>query len=277
MTNDNIICIHHTDLDGMSSAAIVRKSVHGVELRAMNYGDPIPDLSGRHVIMVDFSFQPFEHMVKLGQTAASFTWIDHHESVINEAKANKFAATYCRVGLAACYLTWSHFQGGKPPQAIELLSKFDVWDFDERRDTEVLPFQYGMLSLPHSPTDVIWDHVLQKKADLSGILERGAAVQAYLKEEQTGVAKAVAFETQVEGHPAIAINGTKGSMAFDSVFDPKRHELMVAFRWGKGGWSVSLYATNEKVDCGAICKKHGGGGHRGAAGFRCKELPFKLS
>ena len=27
--------------------------------------------------------------------------------------------------------------------------------------------------------------------------------------------------------------------------------------------------------CAAICKKHGGGGHKGAAGFVCAELPFK--
>jgi hypothetical protein len=27
---------------------------------------------------------------------------------------------------------------------------------------------------------------------------------------------------------------------------------------------------------GAIAKRHGGGGHPGAAGFRCEKLPFSL-
>jgi oligoribonuclease NrnB/cAMP/cGMP phosphodiesterase (DHH superfamily) len=271
---DNIICIHHTDLDGYSSAAIVRRNVHGVELRSMNYADSIPDLSGRHVIMVDFSF-PMAEMQKLVQNAASFIWIDHHESAIKDAKEAKVPAPYCRVGVGACYLTWNHFQGGKPPKSIELLSRFDVWDFDERKDDEVLPFQYGMLSLPHGPTEVLWDHVLQRNADLSGIMERGRAVHSYLKQENAGLAKAVAFDTVLDGHRAVAINGVRGSMAFDAVFDPKRHDLMIAFRWGKGKWSVSVYAVDETLDCGAICKQHRGGGHRSAAGFTAEKLPFE--
>lgn len=30
----------------------------------------------------------------------------------------------------------------------------------------------------------------------------------------------------------------------------------------------------DKVHVGEICKKFGGGGHAGAAGFRTKKLPF---
>ena len=37
---------------------------------------------------------------------------------------------------------------------------------------------------------------------------------------------------------------------------------------------VSLYSTREDVDCGAIAKSLGGGGHKGAAGFICDELPW---
>jgi nanoRNase/pAp phosphatase (c-di-AMP/oligoRNAs hydrolase) len=40
-------------------------------------------------------------------------------------------------------------------------------------------------------------------------------------------------------------------------------------------FTVSVYSTNPNIDCGAICKKYGGGGHKGAAGFQCKELPFQ--
>ena len=37
-------------------------------------------------------------------------------------------------------------------------------------------------------------------------------------------------------------------------------------------WTVSLYSTS--VDVSEIAKKYGGGGHKGASGFHCKELPF---
>jgi nanoRNase/pAp phosphatase (c-di-AMP/oligoRNAs hydrolase) len=37
-------------------------------------------------------------------------------------------------------------------------------------------------------------------------------------------------------------------------------------------WIISLYSRN--IDVSEIAKKYGGGGHKGAAGFHCKDLPF---
>jgi nanoRNase/pAp phosphatase (c-di-AMP/oligoRNAs hydrolase) len=39
---------------------------------------------------------------------------------------------------------------------------------------------------------------------------------------------------------------------------------------------VSLYSTRDDIDCGAIAKTYGGGGHKGAAGFQCDTLPFPI-
>ena len=40
-------------------------------------------------------------------------------------------------------------------------------------------------------------------------------------------------------------------------------------------WKVSLYSTKPEIDCGAIAKTYGGGGHVGAAGFVCNRLPWE--
>lgn len=54
------------------------------------------------------------------------------------------------------------------------------------------------------------------------------------------------------------------------------YDLMITFvRRTDKLWNVSLYSTKEDVDCGAIAKAFGGGGHKGAAGFQCKDLPFE--
>jgi oligoribonuclease NrnB/cAMP/cGMP phosphodiesterase (DHH superfamily) len=54
------------------------------------------------------------------------------------------------------------------------------------------------------------------------------------------------------------------------------YDVMVTFCRRKDKlWNVSLYSTKPEVDCGAIAKTFGGGGHKGAAGFQCKELPFE--
>lgn len=74
----------------------------------------------------------------------------------------------------------------------------------------------------------------------------------------------------------IAVNlGHTNSKVFDSVWDESKYDLMITFVRRKDKlWNVSLYSTKEDVDCGAICKSFGGGGHFSAAGFTAKELPF---
>ncbi len=60
----------------------------------------------------------------------------------------------------------------------------------------------------------------------------------------------------------------------DGYIEP--YDLMITFVRRKDKlWNVSLYSTKPDVDCGAIAKSFGGGGHKGAAGFQCDELPFE--
>ena len=79
-----MICIYHSrDLDGWMSAAIVKLWNPKVELIGWDYGQPIPDISFKEVIMVDISF-PKEVMV---DNKNRLTWIDHHASAIKDIGA----------------------------------------------------------------------------------------------------------------------------------------------------------------------------------------------
>ena len=54
------------------------------------------------------------------------------------------------------------------------------------------------------------------------------------------------------------------------------YDLMITFvRRTDKLWNVSLYSTKDTIDCGAIARSFGGGGHKGAAGFTTKGLPFE--
>lgn len=54
------------------------------------------------------------------------------------------------------------------------------------------------------------------------------------------------------------------------------YDLMIPFvRRTDKLWQVQLFTTKDHVDCGVIAKSYGGGGHKGAAGFQCKDLPFE--
>ena len=50
------------------------------------------------------------------------------------------------------------------------------------------------------------------------------------------------------------------------------YDGVACFHFDGTHWNFSLYNDNGLVDCSAIAKQFGGGGHKGAAGFR---LPFK--
>ena len=81
------------------------------------------------------------------------------------------------------------------------------------------------------------------------------------------------FETIFEGYKAFALNlGLCNSEYFKSV-DNGTYDLLMPFSFDGDEWIISLYSRN--IDVSEIAKKYGGGGHKGAAGFHCKELPFK--
>ncbi len=85
------------------------------------------------------------------------------------------------------------------------------------------------------------------------------------------------FETELDGLRVLAVNkGLTNSTVFDSGYDPEKHDAMLSFCWYRDKWKVSLYAEKPDVDVSAICKAHGGGGHKGASGFQCDVLPFSL-
>lgn len=66
------------------------------------------------------------------------------------------------------------------------------------------------------------------------------------------------------------------SQSFDGVYDPEKHDIMVAFTMvSSGRWRVSLYSDKSTINCGDIAKVFGGGGHKGAAGFLCNTLPWE--
>lgn len=44
------------------------------------------------------------------------------------------------------------------------------------------------------------------------------------------------------------------------------------FHYADGVWNFSLYNDNGEVDCSSIAKQYGGGGHKGAAGFRISDI-----
>lgn len=283
-------CFYHSvDLDGHCSGAIVKNRYPECEMAGINYGEPFPFdkiTKDEEVYMVDFSLQPFEGMEKLN-SICKLHWIDHHKSAIEDAVGRGFLASegqLLAVDRAACELTWMYLHPTdlEPPPAVYLLGRYDVWDHEA--DHRVLPFQYGIRQFSDTfpANQEMWKNLFcGNQADIETLVENGKLILAYEDAQNAKSCETLAFETELNGLKAICANkgAPTNSQFFKSVYDSAKHEIMLLFYRLKppvSKWTVSIYSTHKHIDCGAIAKQYGGGGHKQAAGFQCEALPFKI-
>lgn len=198
------------------------------------------------------------------------------------------------------------------PEAVRLLGRYDVWDAKNPDWPRIEAFQFGMRAEAGamSPIDPVWTSLLDPRPDenpdevsLLDIEMRGRAILSYRDQEAKSLCADGAYEAllgdpnrpglelaiakaEKNGQPVsyncpgfrlICLNSlSRGSWQFNSVWDPEKYDAMCVYgRLKNGKYRVSLYSTKEEVDCGALCKALGGGGHKGAAGFLCDKLPWE--
>ena len=268
------IIYHSRDLDGYCSGAILKKRFPQAELIGYDYGQAIPKIDdGDEIIMVDVSI-PMLDMATMAMRC-KLTWIDHHISAINDFGAlppNKITAVLDNAH-SACEGAWRWaFPDRGVPLAVTMLGMYDTWRNHDKDwwDLEIMPFQYGMRTLCHS-AESFPEFMLESDVDLQDIIQLGAVILRYQKDQYMIAAKS-AFEFDWKGYRCIALNGGGfNSMAFDSVYDEAKHDIMMPFKFNGKMWIFSLYTTKD-IDCSAIAKEMGGGGHKKAAGFQVETL-----
>ena len=285
-------CFYHKgDLDGKCSGALVKITHPECEMFPIEYGEEFPYevIQGDEIVyVVDFSIQPFDNMFWLNNNC-KLIWIDHHISAMEDYRINKGSFGHIKgyrdTRMAACELTyWYLFPQNMTKYGMStvvyLLGRYDIWDHSDQR---VLPFQMGMRQEDWDPSKSAniekWEKLLEHDSDIlfTTILDNGETILEYQKQFNEQYVKEHSFETEIDGLKVIAANiRMVNSKLFDSVWDPSRHDAMLTFGWKPSTWIVSLYTPKEEIDVSQVAKGRGGGGHAGAAGFPCNELPFEL-
>jgi oligoribonuclease NrnB/cAMP/cGMP phosphodiesterase (DHH superfamily) len=278
-------CFYHDDMDGKCAGAIVHKFYkvdrdytkemgEECEFLRINYKDEFPfdDIKpGETIVIVDFSLQKEGEFQKLLAITENVIWIDHHKTAI-EKHGDLNVRGIRRDGTAGCELTWEFFYPNiAVPPVVKLLGDYDVWAFKYGEDTNKL--QTGIRLYKTSPTSEEWLRWLDPKYYPAKELEKGQISLKYRDNYYAELVKSWSFFTEFEGHKVIACNaGSVSSQLFDSVSED--YDIMMPFVFDGKQWTVSLY-TKKDIDVSEIAKKYGGGGHKKAAGFQCKELPFR--
>jgi uncharacterized protein len=292
----NVFIVHHNDFDGWCSAAIAYRALKDREpvLIEANYGSE-PDMKqfeGQELYILDFSFDP-KIIKDLISKDTRVIWIDHHKTAITKMIDAGFIdkddhsnwvpelegmISEEKDQLAGCALTWFYFndefafQKDKLPEAIKLISAFDVWvkEDKERIDT----FIAGLYTLDlQDPKSNDWDKLILNntghwvgKSPISEVLRAGKSIIQFRTKFAEEYCEKYAFEAKFEGYKVLACGlSNMGSFAFGER--SQNYDFVMSFEFDGDKWCYGLYQGKAKVDLGKIAQKYGGGGHMGAAGF----------
>lgn len=187
------------------------------------------------------------------------------------------------------------------PLAVRLAGEYDIWD---KRDGRTDVFQFGLRS--RSLTKFDWDQMLSLEkpsideieqaisvgfpmnlepdgtaapAVVVGLLAEGRLIQRYVDGRDAEICKACAYVVEFAGLKFLALNSNgRGSMQFAAKDVPETgHDALLKYNFDGRQWDVSLYHAKHRtdLDLSKIAVQYGGGGHRGACGFRADViLPF---
>jgi oligoribonuclease NrnB/cAMP/cGMP phosphodiesterase (DHH superfamily) len=257
------LCIYHDHCaDGFASAWVVRRALGAdVEFLAARYQDAPPDVTGRDVVIVDFSY-PRTVLEALIAQAKSVTILDHHKTAQADLDGLPGATTVFDMDRSGARITWDHFFPGEtPPQLLLHIEDRDLWRFKLLLTREVTA---SLFSHPYEFD--LWDCLMA--VDPLAMAKEGAALErkhakdiAELLPVVTRPMLICGHQVQVANLPPIFASEAGGQLAKGQPFG--------ACYWDTpDGRQFSLRSSDAGEDVSAIAKIYGGGGHRNAAGFR---------
>jgi len=287
-------CFYHHDLDGrcagfwVSLSAGIDNLDHPRNFIEIDYKDSFPIdniLPHEQIYIVDYSIEP-EMMEKLLSITHNVTWIDHHKTAIEKYKDFPYTIRGIRYDgisgamLTYCYLHHMTNRGvgdikqfsvdmvTEAPLMTKLVSDWDVSKFEYGDKTR--QFQAGSISLDLNPGSGSWVSLMHN-GYVDDICNKGNTIIKYRDMWAADYVGNLGFAVEIEGYNCWAVNlGRCNSEYFKGIPGP---DIYVPFVFDGKKYTVSLYSTT--VDVSVIAKKYGGGGHKGASGFVCLELPFR--
>jgi oligoribonuclease NrnB/cAMP/cGMP phosphodiesterase (DHH superfamily) len=259
---------------------------------------------GHVIYMVDVSLNCPE-LFEVSKLAAEFYLIDHHVSfhdnfllycdennityskdsfgVASRYTIKDFNFTYFySSSYSACELMmklFGHNLKDESKKLISLLGQYDTWrntndkkfTTDQDWDKVVLPVQYALKAYmnPESMCKVLYNlDNGGSKYGLDKLISEGNSILNFLKSENLNNLKN-SFNFDLQGLRILALNTNRfTSFTFDAYWNPDLFDAMLAFSFTGKDWKLSLYTTKTDVDILKIATFFGGGGHRGACGFR---------
>jgi oligoribonuclease NrnB/cAMP/cGMP phosphodiesterase (DHH superfamily) len=261
------LCIYHGNCaDGFTAAWVVRLALgKDVEFYPGFYQTPPPDVTGKIVYIVDFSYKrPI--MEEIIAKAAKVIHIDHHDSAIKDMagfSADNFETLYSPENTeSGAMLTWRYFFPDTPvPQMIKHVDDRDRWKFllPGTREIQANIFSYDY-------TFENWDMLMTQNVDQQ--IAEGSAIERKQAKDIKELMGVVVRRMNIGGYnvPVANIPYMLGS---DMCHALAKNEPFAAYYYDKSSArEFGLRSEDGAVDVSKIAVMYGGGGHEHASGFR---------
>ena len=254
-----IVIYHGGCPDGFCAAWVARKVHPDAEFVASHHGDPPPDVGGRSVFILDFSFKR-PVMEGLIDRASQLLLLDHHKTAFEELGG--FQECQFEMGKSGARIAWDYFIGASDPHwLVKYTEDRDLWNWALPQSREV---NAAIASYPK--TFGAWDRLAER--DLSEVITDGDAILRY-KNQLIEHYVAGAVEMEMDGYNVLASNcGARNLVSEVAGELAKGRPFGLCWYVYKNRKIWSLRSDEEGMDVSEIAKKHGGGGHPRAAGFQ---------
>ena len=257
------LCIYHGNCaDGYTSAWVVRKALgDGVEYHAGVYQDAPPDVEGKDVLLVDFSYKR-PVLEAMREKAASIIILDHHKTAEADLRDLPGIVSVFDMERSGARITWDYFfPNQKPPQMLLHIEDRDLWRFVLPKTREI---QASVFSYPYEFK--AWDYLMSVNPEI--LAQEGEAIERkHFKDIRELVT--VVTRRMVIGGYSVPIANLPYTLTSDAGHLLAHGEPFAGCYWDTpSGRVFSLRSTDEGLDVAEIAKQYGGGGHRNASGFR---------
>jgi len=261
------LCIYHAPCnDGFAAAWVVRRVEPAVEFHAGRHGNAPPDVTGRDVVLVDFSY-PRRVLIAMAAQATSILVIDHHKTAeddLVDLPAN--VTTVFDRKHSGAMLAWRYyFPEETPPALLCYVEDQGLWRHALPGSREV---NAAIFSYPY--TMETWDDLMVRP--IHELHREGAPILRKQRKGLEEMVPALCRRMSIAGHDVPAIN-LPYIYASEAAGMLANGEPFAACYWdGPDGRHFSLCSTVHGLDVAAIAAQFGGGGHEHAAGFRVSYL-----
>jgi oligoribonuclease NrnB/cAMP/cGMP phosphodiesterase (DHH superfamily) len=258
----DLVIYHGGCSDGFGAAyAAWRALGDRAEYLPAKYGQVAPDVTGRNVLIADFSY-PRDALLRMKQQAKGILVLDHHKSAMEDLAGLDFAQF--DVECSGAMLAWAYFHPDEyPPMLIRYIQDRDLWQW---RLPDSREFSAGLMTVPHTFED--YDRCSQSIA-VQRLISQGTTIVGYIDQQVEWICKhAVGRRLKAAGH--LTCRMVNSPIWQSEVGAHLCEDVDVGVVWHldhrKGTWQVSM-RSRQGVDLTPIARLYSGGGHTHAAGF----------